>query len=132
MGFPHQAFIIWDLKWYQPSPARTNTVAGGDSEPRGSWQGWRAQPRPHPSAVDQRPQGKSQGKRPHTLLLFPNKKIKDRHRLWAFSVAPCSGLRCLSLSFNLSNFSIHLRFYPPFIFALDGAKVTGITFIRLS
>lgn len=36
MAFPHQAFIIWDLKSYQPSPARTNTVAGGDSEPRGS------------------------------------------------------------------------------------------------
>lgn len=36
MGFPHQAFIIWDVKSYQPSPARTNTVAGGDSEPRGS------------------------------------------------------------------------------------------------
>lgn len=36
MGFPHQAFIIWDMKSYQPSPARTNTVAGGDSEPRGS------------------------------------------------------------------------------------------------
>lgn len=31
MGFPQQAFIMWDVKSYQPSPARTNTVAVGDS-----------------------------------------------------------------------------------------------------
>lgn len=128
MGFPQQAFIIWDLKSYQPSPARTNTVAVTQA---GS--GRVGQHSTVPTLCsDQRPQGKSQGKRPHTLLLFPNKKIKDRRWLWVFSVSPCTGLRCLPLSFNLSNFSIHLRFYPPFIFALDRAKVSGITFIRVS
>jgi len=33
-GFPHQAFIICDLKSYHSSTARTNTVASNYSNPR--------------------------------------------------------------------------------------------------
>lgn len=36
MGFPHRAFVICDLKSYQSSTARMNTVASNYSNPRRS------------------------------------------------------------------------------------------------
>lgn len=77
-------------------------------------------------------QGMIKRKRSYALLLLSNTKIKARHWVWWFwkchcvvDLGPCRYL------FNLSNFSINLRFHPPFIFALNRAKVAGITFIRL-
>lgn len=82
MAFPHQAFIIWDLKSYQPSPARTNTVAGGDSEPRGSGRAGEHSAVPTPLLCTRDPREKTS----HTTALPKQKDQRQAPALGVFSV----------------------------------------------